>query len=77
MVGTYDNIRSSCMNDLFFINDEEADEIYTAMNRGWEKQIAEIARKYSEELKDNPDMLHQLAQNPYTRHYIGIYVKPG
>ncbi|MEI3225905.1 MAG: ABC transporter permease [Lachnospiraceae bacterium] len=77
VVGTYDNIRSSCMNDLFFINDEEADEIYTAMNRGWEKQIAEIARKYSEELKDNPDMLNQLAQNPYTRHYIGIYVKPG
>lgn len=54
VVGTYDNICSSCMNDLFFINDEEADEIYTAMNRGWEKQIAEIARKYSEELKDNP-----------------------
>ena len=24
-----------------------------------------------------PDMLNQLAQNPYTRHYIGIYVKPG
>jgi cell division protein FtsX len=77
VAGTYDNINSQCMSDLLFINDEEADEIYTQKFSGVGKYITELKKQYREELKQDPTLLDDVIENPYTKHYIGVYVKSG
>jgi len=71
IVGTYDNINSSCMNNFFFINDLQADEIYTQQCEDIEIEIEKMKELYKEEWERNPDLFDDY----YTKHYIGVYVK--
>lgn len=73
IVGTYDNINSDCINKFFFINDLQADEIYTQKHEDIEIEIEEMKELYKEELKKDPNMIDE--DNYYTKHYIGVYVK--
>lgn len=73
IVGTYDNINSACINKFFFINDLQADEIYTQTNEDIEIDIEKMKELYKEELKKDPNMIDE--DNYYTKHYIGVYVK--
>ncbi len=73
IVGTYDNINSGCINKFFFINDLQADEIYTQTNEDIEIDIEKMKELFKEELKKDPNMIDE--DNYYTKHYIGVYVK--
>lgn len=73
IVGTYDNINSDCINKFFFINDLQADEIYTQTNEDIEIDIEKMKELFKEELKKDPNMIDE--DNYYTKHYIGVYVK--
>jgi ABC-type antimicrobial peptide transport system, permease component len=73
IVGTYDNINSGCINKFFFINDLQADEIYTQTNEDIEIDIEKVKELFKEELKKDPNMIDE--DNYYTKHYIGVYVK--
>ena len=73
VVGTYDNINSSCINKFFFINDLQADEIYTQTKEDIEIDIERMKELFKEELKKDPNMIDE--DNWYTKHYIGVYVK--
>lgn len=71
IVGTYDNIHSSCINDMFFINDIQADKIYTQRHAGIEKEIEEQKEIYKDLWEQDPSLF----DNYYTKHYIGVYVQ--
>ena len=47
IVGTYDNINSGCINKFFFINDLQADEIYTQTNEDIEIDIEKVKELFN------------------------------
>lgn len=73
IAGTYDNINSACINNMFFINGLDADKIYTQKFIGIENEIEQNKIKYKELWEQDPSMF----DNYYTKHYLAVYVKDG